>query len=125
MKNLMYAVLGLFGVLVAVVIISLLLSGSLKELERKIESYTFEREPDYDVIIRDFKALRDEFGEKTATLSLLVSDNALNDIEMSFSDIIGYAEAESYEGVATSVGRLQAEIEHLRELTGLNIKSVF
>lgn len=125
MKNLIYAVIALFGVLAAVVTISLLLSGSLKELEKKIEAYTFGSEPDYSLIIQDFKELRDEFGERTATLSLLVSDNALKDIEVSFSDIIGYAEAESYDGVVTSIWRLQIELEHLRELAGLNIKSVF
>lgn len=125
MKNLIYALIALVGVLAAVVTISLLLSGSLKELEKKIESYPLATEPDYSLIINDFRALRDEFDVKAATLSLLVSDDALKNIELSFSDVIGYAETESYDGVVTSIWRLQIELEHIRELAGLNIKSVF
>lgn len=125
MKNLIYAAIALFGVLVAVVSISLLLSGSLRELERKIEAYTFDSTTDYAVVASEFCMLRDEFNEKASTLSLLVSDDALVDIEKSFSDVIGYARAESYDGVVTSVDRLQIGLEHLRELAGLNIKSIF
>ena len=125
MKNILYAIIALFGVLAAVVTASILLSSSLGELEEKIDAYKLDSDPDYDALARDFSALRDEFGVRTATLSLLVSDDALIEIEHSFSDVIGYATARSYDGVITSVGRLQIALEHLRELAGLNIKSVF
>lgn len=125
MKNLLYAIIALFGVLATVVTASILLSRSLRELEGKIDAYSFEREPDYRALASDFEALREEFGTRAAMLSLLVSDEDLIEIEHSFSDVIGYATAESYDGVITSVGRLQIALEHLRELAGLNLKSVF
>lgn len=125
MKNLIYAMLALFGVLVAVVTSSLLLSSSLRDLESKIGAYTFDKEPDYALVVKEFSNLRDEFDTKSYALSLLVSDNALVEVEQSFGDIIGYARAESYDGVLTSLLRLQTELEHLRELAGFNVKSVF
>ena len=103
----------------------MLLSSSLRELEDKIDDYSFPDEPDFAAIEKEFTDLYEEFNTKAPMLSLLVSDNAILDIEHSFNDIIGYAKAESADGVITSVGRLRIDLGQLRELAGLTVKSVF
>ncbi|MBR2930750.1 MAG: DUF4363 family protein [Clostridia bacterium] len=125
MKNLVYALLALFGVLVTVIIISILLSSVLREIEESVEAYPTSGSLDFQRVESDFKLLRDDFSGKLSMLSLLISDEALLDIERSFSDVISYAEAESRDGVISAIGRLGIELEHIRELAGFNIKSVF
>ena len=125
MKNLIYAAVALFGVLITVIATSILLCSNLRELEDRIEAYSLSSDPDYERLISEFAILRDSFEERAPTLSLLVSDDALLEVEHSFSDVLCYAEAESYEGVISSINRLQIDLEHLRELAGFNIKSVF
>lgn len=125
MKNLIYAALALFGVLISVITVSLLLSSSLRELEERIDAYTLAEEPNYTLVEQDFAALYEDFSTKAPIFSLLVSDSALLDIEHSFSDVIGYARAESEDGVLTAIGRLRIDLEQLRELAGLTVKSVF
>ena len=125
MKNLIYAAVALFGVLITVIATSILLCSNLRELEDRIEAYSLSSDPDYERLISEFSILRDSFEERAPTLSLLVSDDALLEVEHSFSDVLCYAEAESYDGVISSINRLQIDLEHLRELAGFNIKSVF
>ena len=125
MKNLIYAALALFGVLITVVISSTLLSGSIRELEKRIDSYDLVEGIAYARVEQDFKAIYEDFNTRAPILSLLVSDSAILEIEHSFIDVIGNAVAESEEGVITSVGRLRADLEHLRELAGFTVKSIF
>lgn len=125
MKNLIFSLLTVFGVLVTVVIISLLLSGTLKDIENRIDSYSIGKDVDYMRIADDFSALYEEFDYKMPLLSLLVSDTDILAIEESFNDVISYAKAESLDGVLSSISRLGVNLEHIRELSGLNLKSVF
>ncbi|MBR7116360.1 MAG: DUF4363 family protein [Clostridia bacterium] len=125
MKNLIFSLLTVFGVLVTVVIISLLLSGTLKDIENRIDSYSIGKDVDYMRIADDFSALYEEFDYKMPLLSLLVSDTDILAIEQSFTDVISYAKAESLDGVLSSISRLGVNLEHIRELSGLNLKSVF
>ena len=125
MKSLLYAIMILFCVLVAVVTSSILISGTLKDIENKIERSIPNQASDLKKVANDFTNIKNDFSEKLSALSLLVSDSALLDIEHSFSDVINYAECESVDGVMTSIGRLVISIEHLRELAGLTVKSLF
>lgn len=124
-KNLIYASLSLFGVLIAVITLSVLLSITLKDIESSVVEHTPNGSIDYHSVAEDFTHIRDEFQSKLPVLSLLVSDAALLEIERGFSDIISYAEAESDDEVVSSVKRLGISLEHLREMAGLSIKSVF
>lgn len=125
MKSLIYALMSLLSVLAAVIITTVLLSGSLREIEMQIESCMPTATSDLGRVADDFTDIKNSFSEKLSALSLIVSDTALLEIEHSFSDIINYANTDSIDGVMTSVGRLKISIEHLRELAGFNIKSVF
>lgn len=124
-KNLIYASLSLFGVLIAVITLSVLLSITLKDIEASVVEHTPGGTIDYNSVAENFTNIRDEFQSKLPMLSLLVSDDALLEIERGFSDVISYAEAESDDEVVSSVKRLGISLEHLREMAGLSIKSVF
>ena len=124
-KNLIYASLSLFGVLIAVIMLSVLLSITLKDIESSVVEHTPGGTIDYNSVAENFTNIRDEFQSKLPMLSLLVSDNALLEIERGFSDVISYAEAESDDEVISSVKRLGISLEHLREMAGISIKSVF
>lgn len=125
MKNLIFSLLTVFGVLITVVIISFLLSGALRDIESKIDSYDIGKNADYLRIADDFSALYEEFNYKMPLLSLLVSDTDILTIEQSFVSVISYARAESLDGVLSSISTLRVNLEHIRELSGLNLKSVF
>ena len=125
MKNLFYALIALFGVLVAVVTASVLLSSSLREIEGRIECYSLGEDISYAEVEQEFKLIYDEFSTRTSMLSLLVADDALREIEHSFNEVICSARAESEDGVLIAIGRLRIDLAELRELAGLTLKSVF
>ena len=125
MKNLLYAILALFGVLVAVIVISALLSSALKELEARVEESAPVGAPNFREIERSFSLIYEDFNTRSSMLSLLVADDTMLEIKHSFNDVLCYARAESEEGVYTSIAKLETELAELRDLAGLTLKSVF
>ena len=124
-KGLVYASISLFGVLAAVITLSILLSLTLKEIEERVDASAPGDETSCIKVSEEFRDIKSDFDSKLPLLSLLVSDATLLDIEQGFSDVISYADSESMDEVSASARRLAISLEHLRDLAGLSIKSIF
>lgn len=124
MKSIITSTLIIILMLATIIGVSLYISGALGKTEESIAKYA-SLESSFEDISRDFSRLRTEFLDEQPMLRLLISDDALLEVECLFGDVIAYADTENREGVATSVERLRISIAHLRGLSGLNLKSIF
>lgn len=127
MKNIILSSAIILAVVVAVIFSSLFVSFTLGHLEQRVYAYSSVgvENLDFDEVVHNFSAMREEFKKEVWFLSLLVSDTALGEIESTFGDVINYAEAKSGEGVLISVARLHENLEHLRRLSEFSPESVF
>lgn len=127
MKNLLISALIIVGVIICVVLSSVFVSISLRDIEDKLENDVGEaaENGDFETVESRLTSLREEFRTRETFLSLLISDGALEEVENGFSDLINYARAKSLDGVLTAAERLHNAIENIRIHARISLKSVF
>ena len=126
MKSIALSVAIILLVVLAVVLSSVFVSVALGRLEQRVYAFTEENAVfELDRVSSEFDEMRLEFKKCSAPLSLLISDSALEEIELYFADVINYADLGSHEGTVISVSRLHAAIEHVRTLAEFGAESVF
>ena len=72
----------------------------------------------------EFTELFERFRKAQKFINLTVSHDDLTNIEESFAEIIGAAEANDLEGIITAKSRLVDSLEHLGRLSGINLDSI-
>ncbi len=66
----------------------------------------------------------EKFSRYEAYVSVTVSHDDLTNIELSFSELIGYLSVGDSDGAAVVKRRLEDALGHLRRLSGVNIDAV-
>ncbi len=123
MKSIVLSVSVIVLIAIGVVISSLTVSGTLSIIEDEVDEYS--NLGDFEKVTADFSRMLENYKAKTPFLSLFIRDALIYDIEKSFLDIISYAEAEDISGVMSAKARLHADIEEIRGLTEISLKSIF
>lgn len=114
MKNVRIAGVLLTLTLVAVVINAIavrsIIGGILDEVE------TAEAE--------DYTEIFDKFKSMETYISLSVDHEDMMNIELAFAELIGAVEADDEKTATVVKSRLKHSLEHLRQLSGINIDSI-
>lgn len=79
---------------------------------------------DIENVSDTFEEIYNEFKKAERYISITVSHDDLTNIEESFSEIIGAADAGNLIGVKTTKSRLKDALMHLGRLSGINIDSI-
>ncbi len=73
---------------------------------------------------KEFEKLNEEFKKTEKFISITVSHDDLTNIEESFADIIGAANAGIHADVTTIKSRLEDALRHLGRLSSINFDSI-
>ncbi len=127
MKNVYISSAIVIGVILFVILASVLVSISLKDIEKKIENEVGipESNEDFESIVIVLEEMQREFSDRKILFSLLVSDKDVEDVKNCFTDAISYARTKSAEGVLTSLERLHNAIESIRLQAQFTLESIF
>ena len=108
--------------LLALVILNSIYIGSITEFfaDRIKEIETDE----LSVTANEIKKIYADFKKNEKIISITVSHDDLTNIEESFADIIGAAEAGMAANVITIKSRLEDALRHLGRLSGINLDSI-
>ncbi len=116
-----------FAYITLIVLLSAVLANSffIHRLTMKLaeEADAIQTE-DIEAAGRDFSDLYKKFKKAEKFINLTVSHDDLTNIEESFSEIIGAAEAMYEPGVKIAKSRLVDSLEHLGRLSGINLDSI-
>ena len=112
-----------FLIFLAAVIIanSLYISNVSEALAKKVDLIDTK---DTEQCAIEYKKLFSEFRKAEKFISITVSHDDLTNIEESFADIIGAAEAGMEGNVIMIKSRLKDSLEHLGRLSGINLESI-
>ncbi len=126
MKSILLSAGIILIVVLTVILSSVFVSVTLGRLEDRIYAYTAENAiHELENAASEFDEMRREFKKSAVLLSLLISDSALEEIDLYFGDVINYANLGSREGTMISISRLRASVEHIRTLAEFGAESVF
>ena len=127
MKGLFISSAIIVAVIIFVILSSVMVSISLKDIEERIVKCIGMPNGDEDFarIEAETDELRQEFTRREWFLSLLISDGAIEEVENCFSDVINYSRAKSIDGVLTSGERLHNALENIRVKAEFTPKSIF
>lgn len=121
MKALRISIITLTVLTISVYANSLFIGHITKNLSKKVESINTDN---IKSAVIEFETVFDEFKKAERYISITVSHDDLTNIEESFSEIIGAANAKNQIGVKTIKSRLKDELLHLGRLSGINIDSI-
>ncbi len=121
MKPLRISIITLTVLTISVYANSLFIGHITKSLSKKVESINTDS---IENVATEFETVFDEFKKAERYISITVSHDDLTNIEESFSEIIGAANAGNYVGVKTLKSRLKDALLHLGRLSGINIDSI-
>ena len=127
MKGILISSAIIVAVIIFVILSSVMVSISLKDIEERIGKCIGMPNGDEDFarIEAETDELRQEFTRREWFLSLLISDGAIEEVENCFSDVINYSRAKSIDGVLTSGDRLHNALENIRVKAEFTPKSIF
>lgn len=100
---------------------SLYIGHITKSIAKKVESIDTDN---IENAAEHFENVFDDFKKAERYISITVSHDDLTNIEESFSEIIGAANAGNLIGVKTTKSRLKDALIHLGRLSGINIDSI-
>ena len=121
MKAFKLSIIILILLTVSVYANSLYIGHTTKSIAKMVESINTD---DAEIAVQDFQTIFDEFRKAEKYISITVSHDDLTNIEESFSEIIGAANAGNLVGVKTVKSRLKDALLHLGRLSGINIDSI-
>ena len=99
------------------VILRSLITDTITAVEGAEEEDTDKAEIEYNQIYKDFK-------KKETYIAITVSHEDMTNIEDSFSEVVGAAEAGDRDGVIIAKNRLIDALRHLKRLSGINVDSI-
>lgn len=121
MKAVRISIIVFILLLAAVILNSIYISKVTEKFADKIREIDTENlEAAKDVL----KQLHEEFRKEEKFISITVSHDDLTNIEESFADIIGAAEAGMTVDVITIKSRLEDALRHLGRLSSINFDSI-
>ncbi len=121
MKATKFAYITMILLLAAVIANSLCIHKMTKDFAKEADAIETD---DTEKAYEEFLALFKRFRKAERFISLTVSHDDLTNIEESFSEIIGAAEAKYVVGIKTAKSRLVDSLEHLGRLSGINPDSI-
>ena len=121
MKAVRIAVITLIVLLTVVILNSIYIDSTTKKIADKIKEIDTE---DLDATAKELKKIYDDFKKSEKLISITVSHDDLTNIEESFADILGAAEAGIKANVITIKSRLEDALRHLGRLSGINLDSI-
>ena len=107
--------------LLSVVLNSLYISKLTEKFADRIQETDTE---DLETASESLKRAREDFKKAEQFISITVSHDDLTNIEESFADIIGAAEAGMKVDVITIKSRLEDALRHLGRLSSINFDSI-
>ena len=121
MRSAKFSMLFLIVLAAAIVANSLYISHVTKELAKKADAISTH---DMQECKTEYMKLFSEFRRAEKFISITVSHDDLTNIEESFADIIGAAEAGVEANVIMIKSRLKDSLEHLGRLSSINLDSI-
>ncbi len=119
MKAKIAAVLMLVITLGFVTINTFVLDSMISEIVREVDALGTEESD-----LAAAEAIYEKFSRYETYVSITVSHEDLTNIEISFSELVGYLAVGDSDGAAVVKRRLSDALGHLRRLSGLNIDAV-
>ena len=121
MKSAKFSIAFLIFLATVIIANSLYISNVTKGLAKKVDLIDTKNTEQCAI---EYKKLFSEFHKAEKFISITVSHDDLTNIEESFSDIIGAAEAGMEGYVIMIKSRLKDSLEHLGRLSGINLESI-
>lgn len=118
MKEKIFSVALLIGVLAFVTINTVILSKEIEEITDRVAALEPSGYSEGAMLIYD------EFKSRSKYMSLTVSHEDLRDIEDRFVEMIGYISVGDEDNARVTKDRLTRSLEHLRRLSGFNIDAI-
>ena len=123
MKIKIFAIALAFGIIIAVIINTIMLTGTIDDYSDRIENMEISNErPESTLALA--KSIYSDFKRSETFMSLTVNHNDLTAIEELFAEMIGYLMNDDCDGAKVAKSRLADALSHLRRLSGVNIDSI-
>ena len=123
MKSLIASIILIITVIATTVGTSLFTSERLSQLEIEVEK--IEICDRYDEANQKLSKIELAYKKSEVLYALILDDESSEKIELYILDLKSALETEDKDGALTAKSRLIAHIRQMRQLTGLNIYSVF
>ena len=123
MKSLITSVILLSLVISITVGGSICTSTQLSKLQHNIE--LIDTNKNFESIKESVSNIEKSYEKSKYVFSFILDDDSSEKISLYISDIKSSAEAESYSGILTAKSRLIAHIKQIRQLSSINIDSIF
>ena len=120
MKSLIFAYVMLIILLAAVILNSIMVSNSIKNILDKLNSISNE-----SACTEDYETLFKDYMKKQKFISLSVNHSYLTDVEGDFAEIITAARENETSELMITKSRLMSSLSHIRRLASINIDSIF
>ncbi|MBE6644362.1 MAG: DUF4363 family protein [Ruminococcaceae bacterium] len=121
MRAVRFAVICLFTVFVSIIGNSIYISKTTEKFADAIKEIDTNN---LEMTSNKLKEIYASFKKAERFISITVSHDDLTNIDESFSDIIGAAEAGMKTSVITIKSRLEDALRHLGRLSGINLESI-
>ena len=120
MKSKAFAIVTVVSIILLVIFSTLYIEWEIDKITLSVDRLDTSSENAAEEASR----IRGEYKSSVCFISLFVTHDDLTNIEESFADIIGAAEAGMKSNVITIKSRLEDALRHLGRLSGINLDSI-
>ena len=121
MRAVRLAVTCLIILFVSIIANSVYISKTTEKIANEIKEIETD---DLNITAKNIKEIYANFKKAERFISITVSHDDLTNIDESFADMIGAAEAGMRTSVITIKSRLEDALRHLGRLSGINLESI-